>query len=54
MFVKGRSDEERFLAMVSPEPNSGCWLWEGTVNSGGYGQFGMNRRAVKARKVSNP
>lgn len=22
-----------------PEPNSGCWLWLGSV-SGGYGQFG--------------
>jgi hypothetical protein len=24
---------------VSPEPNSGCWLWEGTVNHEGYGRI---------------
>jgi hypothetical protein len=24
-------------AMSLPEPMSGCWLWEGAVNHGGYG-----------------
>jgi len=23
-----------------PEPNSGCWLWEGITNSSGYGRCG--------------
>jgi hypothetical protein len=22
-----------------PEPNSGCWLWTGTLNHGGYGKL---------------
>ncbi len=39
---------ERFSAMVSPEPNSGCWLWLGCIDPNGYscmrGEFG-NRKA---------
>ena len=30
---------DRFMAKVSPEPNSGCWLWDGSLNRNGYGQF---------------
>lgn len=31
---------ERFMAMVWPEPNSGCWLWGGTVSKKtGHGRF---------------
>jgi hypothetical protein len=26
---------------VSPEPNSGCWLWEGAQNNVGYGKIGL-------------
>jgi hypothetical protein len=25
------------MEKVSPEPNTGCWLWQGAVRSGGYG-----------------
>jgi hypothetical protein len=30
---------ERFEEKYIPEPNSGCWLWEGTLIPGGYGQI---------------
>jgi hypothetical protein len=30
---------ERFDAKVSPEPNSGCWLWDGAMIPNGYGTF---------------
>ena len=30
---------ERFAAMVSPEPNSGCWLWLGCVDPNGYARM---------------
>lgn len=33
------ADIARFFALVSPEPNSGCWLWEGTITKKGYGRF---------------
>lgn len=29
----------RFWAKVSPEPNSGCWLWIGAPDKDGYGMF---------------
>jgi hypothetical protein len=33
--------EERFWERVSPEPNSGCWLWTGAyqTKNGGYGRL---------------
>lgn len=33
------TDMERFMAKVSPEPNSGCWLWTGALSGRGYAQF---------------
>jgi hypothetical protein len=30
--------KQAFFDMVSPEPNSGCWLWTGPVTGGGYGR----------------
>lgn len=43
----------RFEAFVMPEPNSGCWLWMGSVISEkrGYGRFvipGLTRLAHRA------
>lgn len=32
---------QRFWDKVSPEPNSGCWLWTGGADSNGYGRFGI-------------
>ena len=41
--------EERFMQYVSPEPNSGCWLWTGFCHPRGYGmfrsRFGKNEQA---------
>ena len=42
------SAQARLLAKVSPEPNTGCWLWTGAVDEDGYGRFfyrGKNRHA---------
>lgn len=46
---------ERFYAKVSPEPNSGCWLWTGATKELGYGVIGLGRRedgTAKAHRVS--
>ena len=29
----------RFYGYVSPEPNSGCWLWTGPTTKAGYGSL---------------
>lgn len=41
-----------FEAMVSPEPNSGCWLWTGYVNGWGYGKFNVRGRIEFAHRVA--
>lgn len=28
-----------FWGKIATEPNSGCWLWTGTLNGNGYGEF---------------
>lgn len=43
---------DRFMEKVSPEPNSGCWLWTGCVNPDGYGQIMVNRVVTKAHRLS--
>lgn len=30
---------------IFPEPNTGCWLWGGALNRGGYGTFGRHHLA---------
>ena len=42
----------RFWAKVSPEPNSGCWLWTGTVNEKGYGDLWFGDRLERAHRLS--
>ncbi len=32
--------EPHFMRRVSPEPNSGCWLWLGNSHENGYGRYG--------------
>lgn len=41
-----------FFGMVSPEPNTGCWLWSGYVNGDGYGKFNVRGRIESAHRVS--
>ena len=33
----------RFWRSVMPEPNTGCFLWMGTISRGGYGQLDNSR-----------
>lgn len=48
-----RSVASRFADKVSPEPNSGCWLWTGSVGSHGYGQLSIPGKAPEtAHRVS--
>lgn len=43
---------DRFLNKVSPEPNSGCWLWDASLRPDGYGQFSYKRRPRLAHRFS--
>jgi hypothetical protein len=50
------ADKRRFWEKVTPEPNSGCWLWAGSTQSNGYGQFQHGGRRdfaiLRAHRVS--
>ena len=38
-------------AKISPEPNSGCWLWDAGGNGNGYGRFRYAGRQRYAHRV---
>ena len=41
-----------FWAKVSPEPNSGCWLYTGFVKPNGYGEQRVSGRLWLAHRLS--
>jgi hypothetical protein len=43
---------ERILRCVSPEPNTGCWLWLMRVGKGGYAHIKVKRKHMLAHRVS--
>jgi hypothetical protein len=44
---------QRFERNCMPEPNTGCWLWLGSLVSRGYGYLGVgNGRITRAHAVS--
>jgi hypothetical protein len=45
--------DDRFWQKVSPEPNSGCWLWTGADNGEGYGTISVpGKRGHKAHRFA--
>lgn len=47
--------KDHFMSFVTPEPNSGCWLWTGGTNasaSRGYGVFFFRKKSSQAHRVS--
>lgn len=47
-----KSIEVRFMEKVSPEPNSGCWLWDGAHHKDGYGSIGYKGKIRIAHRVA--
>ena len=43
---------DRFMQHVLPEPNSGCWLWDGGAVTQGYGSFSVAGATKAAHRVS--
>lgn len=43
--------EGRLWEKISPEPNSGCWLWVGALNTQGYGLLYVNGRLQGAHRA---
>jgi len=45
-------EEARLWKFISPEPNSGCWLWTGGVGGIGYGRFKVAGKFATAHRVT--
>ena len=43
---------DRFWLSVQPEPNTGCWLWDGPITGNGYGTMKRHARMVGAHRLS--
>jgi hypothetical protein len=43
---------QRFESKYSPEPNTGCWLWMGSVMNSGYGRFCVGYHDSSAHRHS--
>ena len=41
-----------FNARHIPEPNSGCWLWEGSLSTTGYGRMTIGQKQIQAHRFS--
>jgi HNH endonuclease len=48
----GLSLSERIDRLSITEPNTGCHLWIGAINSGGYGKIKVNGHTCRASRVS--
>ena len=44
--------KDRIASLCVAEPNSGCWIWTGTVHGKGYGHIWYNGSCNKAHRVS--
>ncbi len=44
--------KEHIWSKVMPEPNSGCWLWMGHIDAGGYGWVAYHGRDQRAHRAS--
>jgi hypothetical protein len=42
---------ERIEAKFIPEPNSGCFLWFGSLNTSGYPQISVNKKLSLAHRI---
>lgn len=47
--AEGQAKIERFSI---PEPNSGCWLWTGSMRTTGYGCVNFNGKTMGAHRLS--
>jgi hypothetical protein len=49
---RGKSVLDRLMEKVSPEPNTGCWLWVGCADKDGYGFIRVDGKNIKTHRAS--
>ena len=43
---------ERFNKKYIVDPNTGCWIWTGSLNNKGYGNFRVGDKVLKAHRFA--
>ncbi len=51
-FDEWKRPRARFEKYTMPEPNSGCLLWVGAIDSRGYGHIKVNGRIERAHRLA--
>ena len=51
-FIKTDAFRERFERQISPEPNTGCWIWDGSYTTFGYGKVYVKTADYRAHRIS--
>lgn len=52
MAQKLRTFSEQIERYAIPEPNTGCWLWMGVLDRGGYAKVSASHRTERASRMS--
>lgn len=50
--IEGKTIAERLFMYSIPEPNSGCYLWLGTLSGSGYGQLWLGGKMHNAHRLA--
>jgi HNH endonuclease len=50
--LKWRDRKAAIWERVTPEPNTGCWLWTAAVSDTGYGSVRLGQKCINAHKLS--
>lgn len=48
---RGTSDEERLMAKVAKDTETGCWLWQAQTDKNGYGRTSLKACPVPAHRA---
>lgn len=50
--TKELKDRIRFLSRIDIKGEDECWLWQGTIHKGGYGELSINNKNLKTHRMS--
>jgi len=50
--VRGHMTREELFDRTIPEPNSGCWFWDGKCDRAGYGVVATRPRHLSAHRLA--
>ena len=52
MYAMEMRKATRWQDRIIPQPDTGCWLWQGRVEPGGHGQFTRGGKVLRAHRVA--